>query len=278
MTFPTTVGEELPKLNPRPHATRTAQTHCTEHPDQQALTCPACLDRRRAETRREEQRRDVLAEAEHRCIERFPQRYRHAVTEHPQVLAWVEQFHADPANAPSLLLLGPTGTGKSYQGYATVRAATAIALPTRVGSFTAPRWQALTFADMCASLRPRGRDYDPEAVLERYRTLELLFLDDLGAGKLTEFTEESTYRLLNGRYSDMRPSIFTSNLAVAQLKDAIGDRIASRLAETCTRVVLDGPDRRRQPKIARPATAPREGPDPERPLRTTSDSGVLWNN
>ena len=87
-------------------------------------------------------------------------------------------------------------------------------------------------------------------MLERYIGLELLFIDDLGAAKATEFVEEATYRLINTRYNDMRPSIFTSNLALSELKDAIGDRIASRLAETCTRIVLDGPDRRRQPRAA----------------------------
>lgn len=205
---------------------------------------PAELEAGRAEER-EEERREVLAGAALACTERFPPRYANATTDRPDVLDWVKQFQADIANAPSLLLLGPTGTGKTHQAYAAVRAATTVALATRAGGFRSPRWQAMTYADMTASLRPRGRDYDPEDVLHRYRTVELLFVDDLGAAKLTEFTEEATYRLVNGRYEDMRPSIFTSNLPLPELKNAIGDRIASRLAETCMRVVLEGPDRRR---------------------------------
>jgi DNA replication protein DnaC len=58
--------------------------------------------------------------------------------------------------------------------------------------------------------------------------------------------EEITYRLINGRYEAMRPSIFVSNLPTEDFKSAVGDRIASRLAETCVRVALTGPDRRRQ--------------------------------
>jgi DNA replication protein DnaC len=43
----------------------------------------------------------------------------------------------------------------------------------------------------------------------------------------------------------MLPSIFTTNLPLADLRSGLGDRIASRLVETCDRVMLTGSDRRR---------------------------------
>lgn len=196
---------------------------------------------------------EAVDKANQRCDERFPARYRDALTDREDVRAWVTQMREKPTEAPSLLLLGPTGTGKSYQAYAALRAAVTVARPLRdregyVVLCRTPDWKAFTFADLCASLRPRGRDHDPEAVLEGYRKTSLILIDDLGAAKATEWVEEATYRLINGRYEDMRPAIFTTNLALPELKNAIGDRIASRLAETCTRIVLDGPDRRRTPK------------------------------
>lgn len=193
----------------------------------------------------ERQRQEAVDAARSAQAARFPIRYRDAVTDHPDVLAWAREFIADPAGARSLLLLGATGTGKTYQAYGAIRAATTVPLPTRAGGYRAPRWIGMTYAEMTASLRPRGRDYDTEEVLGRYRKTELLFVDDLGAAKASEWVEEATYRIVNGRYEDMRPSIFTTNLALAELKETIGDRIASRLAETCIRIVLDGPDRRR---------------------------------
>jgi DNA replication protein DnaC len=193
----------------------------------------------------EAERAATVAAALEACEERFPKRYAAAETDRDDVLAWVAAFHASPAEAPSLLLQGPTGTGKTYQAYAAIREAVSIAIPTRAGGFRSPTWRAMTYAELTASLRPRGRDYDTETILDGYRKLGLLLIDDLGAGKLTEFTEEATYRLINGRYEDMRPSIFTSNLGIAEFRDAVGDRIASRLAEICQRVVLTGPDRRR---------------------------------
>jgi DNA replication protein DnaC len=242
MSTTTPLAQEIAKLSPRLRAERLATEDCELH-GRPAAECEPCAAAR-LEQERDEEQREVL-EAAGRCWEKFPPRYQQATTDRPDVLAWVAQFHADPASAPSLLLLGPTGVGKTYQAYGAVRAAVTVALPTRAGGYRSPRWQGLTYADLCASLRPRGRDHDPEAQLERYRAVELLFIDDLGAAKTSEFVEETTYRLINGRYEDMRPSIFTSNLGLSELKDTIGDRIASRLAETCTRVVLEGPDRRR---------------------------------
>ena len=45
----------------------------------------------------------------------------------------------------------------------------------------------------------------------------------------------------------MLPTLITTNLPIADLRDAVGDRVASRLAEMTTRVILAGTDRRRHP-------------------------------
>lgn len=227
---------------------RVPEGRCQSHPDQPWLDCGRCFAET-AERSREAERRKVLAEAD-KVPEQFPERWRGVTTDRPDIHAWVCQFQDSPREARSLLLLGPTGTGKTYLGYATIRLAVRVAWPTRSGRLRLPTWKALTYADVCASLRPRGRDYDPEATLQSYRDVDLLFVDDLGTAKPSEFVEEATYRLINGRYEDMRPSIFTSNLEPKLLRVAVGDRIASRLTETCNRIVLDGPDRRRNPDTA----------------------------
>lgn len=178
------------------------------------------------------------------CDNGFPARYRNAVADHPAVVAWAETFVAGARDLPGLLLLGGVGRGKTHQAYGALRRATQALRPHPGVGFRGISWNAHTFADLMATLRPRT-GVDTEAELDRYRKLDLLLIDDLAAGKASEWVEEVTYRIVNGRYEDMRPTIYTSNLPLDQLRDSIGDRIASRLAETCTRVVLDGPDRRR---------------------------------
>ena len=180
------------------------------------------------------------ARAAYDCNERFPKRFVEAVADHPQVQAWAEGYVESPKSSPSLLIVGPTGTGKTWQAYGALRAA--------VTTPAAPSWEATTFADFTASLRPSAKD--PEGNLERYRSAQIMLLDDLGAAKSSEWVEETAYRLLNHRYEAMLPTIFTTNLPLADLREGLGDRLASRLVETCERVVLAGGDRRRQPRGA----------------------------
>ena len=209
-------------------------THC-DNP----ATCSTCAANAKAEGGH------TLADwriirAAYDCNERFPRRFVDANADHPQVLAWAGGCADSPKTSPSLLIAGPTGTGKTWQAYGALR----IAVTTPRG----PRWEATTFADFIASLRPSAKD--PESNLERYRNADVLLLDDLGAAKSSEWVEETAYRLLNHRYEAMLPTIFTTNLPLADLREGLGDRLASRLVETCERVVLAGGDRRRQPRGA----------------------------
>nr|WSY57840.1 ATP-binding protein [Streptomyces sp. NBC_00886] len=176
---------------------------------------------------------------------RIPARYRRALADHRQITAWADQIaragRPGPtgpgiAEGPSLLIAGPTGTGKTYQAYGAVRA-----LLTRGVRL---RWEATTSADLHARLRPRA-GHDGERELQTLSRSPLLLLDDLGAAKTSEWTEELTYRLINHRYECMLPTLITTNLPTAELRIALGDRVASRLAEMTERVILSGPDRRR---------------------------------
>lgn len=177
---------------------------------------------------------------------RIPPRYRHALADHPRVDAWVAEIaragRPGPggipgiATGPSLLIAGPTGTGKTHQAYGAIRALLAAGVRLR--------WEATTAADLYAAQRPQHGN-DPEQQLWPLARSPLLLLDDLGAAKQSQWTEELTYRLVNHRYNHLLPTLVTTNLPVAELRDAVGDRVASRLAEMTERVILTGRDRRR---------------------------------
>ena len=72
----------------------------------------------------------------------------------------------------------------------------------------------------------------------------LLFIDDIGAEKMTEWVAETFYLILNSRYNEMLPTIFTSNLSPSDLAEKIGDRIVSRIIGSSDVIKLDGEDRR----------------------------------
>ncbi|MGW1149023.1 ATP-binding protein, partial [Streptomyces sp. NPDC002454] len=177
---------------------------------------------------------------------RIPARYRAATADHPAVAAWVQGIAAagrpGPGGAPgiaqgrSLLIAGTTGTGKTHQAYGAVRSL--------IGAGVRLRWKATTAADLYAELRPRP-GHDGERELRDLARCPLLIIDDLGAAKPSEWTEEITMRLMNRRYNEMLPTLVTTNLGMADLRAHVGDRAASRLAEMTDKVILDGPDRRR---------------------------------
>ncbi|MFD7993136.1 ATP-binding protein [Streptomyces mexicanus] len=177
---------------------------------------------------------------------RIPARYRRALASHPQITAWAEQTAEAGRPGPggpgiaegrSLLITGPTGTGKTHQAYGAIRAL--------LGRGVRLRWEGTTTADLYARLRPRA-GHDTERDLQTLARSPLLLLDDLGAAKASEWTEELTYRLINHRYEHLLPTLITTNLPTRELRDALGDRVASRLAEMTERVILTGPDRRRR--------------------------------
>ncbi|MGW3493121.1 ATP-binding protein [Streptomyces sp. NPDC001020] len=187
---------------------------------------------------------------------RIPARYRGAVADHPAVAAWVREVaqggRPGPEGAPglaegrSLLIVGTTGTGKTYQAYGAVRSLLIAGVRLR--------WKAVTAADLYAELRPRP-GHDGERELMDLARCPLLIIDDLGAAKSSEWTEEITMRLINRRYNAMLPTLITTNLGMADLRAHIGDRVASRLTEMTDRVILDGLDRRRALAAERHALA-----------------------
>ncbi|WP_369214994.1 ATP-binding protein [Streptomyces flavofungini] len=182
---------------------------------------------------------------------KIPFHYRSAVPSLPPLRAWIDTLVASALewqaerggpiasiiNGPSLLLLGVTGVGKTFEAYGAMRELSV--------SGVYGEWAVTTAADLYAALRPR-HGVDSEAEFRRYRGARLLLIDDLGAErKPTEFTEEINFRLINWRYENHLPTLMTSNVEPKDLAVRLGDRVISRLAEMCERVPMKGNDRRR---------------------------------
>lgn len=87
--------------------------------------------------------------------------------------------------------------------------------------------------------------YDKRRDVESLKeSKSLLIMDDIGTEKASEWVIDQLYMLINKRYNDMLPVVFTSNLSVEELGRTLGDRIASRIVEMCDIVELTGEDRR----------------------------------
>jgi DNA replication protein DnaC len=131
----------------------------------------------------------------------------------------------------NLVLAGPVGTGKTHAAYA-------------FGNEMAQagRWVcATTVVDLLAAMRPDG---DP-GLVKAAQECAILILDDLGAGKASEFAVEQMTALLDRRVREERHTIVTTNVPEGDLEAAWGGRFMDRLRFKRTVKVFSGPSRRK---------------------------------
>ncbi|AVM69755.1 DNA replication protein DnaC [Lachnospiraceae bacterium oral taxon 500] len=95
-------------------------------------------------------------------------------------------------------------------------------------------------------LRNSYSDKEPdfERMLEMVNSCKLLIIDDIGAERVTEWVAERMVSIINRRSSNGLCTIYTSNLSPDQLKEKLGDRIASRVFGGSQIIEIKGGDRR----------------------------------
>ncbi len=151
--------------------------------------------------------------------------------------------------AQGLYLAGQVGTGKTHTAWGAVVAwctATGVR-PTSGpevdwGMRSAPPVIFTRMTDLLDDLPP---GHDSRQRIRDCQNAALLVIDDLGAEKASEWTQERFYSVIDHRYANCLPLIVTSNLPPAKLAEQTGERAASRLAEMCQVVAMTGTDRRR---------------------------------
>ena len=143
----------------------------------------------------------------------------------------------------SAMIVGNVGTGKTWLAYRLLRYLTDFEVAT---NRVQPGFDVNFIAedDLMRGRRPNGAidevDFD-----RQFRRTKLLGIDDLGTAKDSEFTEAEMFSLVNYRYSNDLPTIFTSNVATDDLAAKLGDRILDRLEGMCEFIVLTGESRRK---------------------------------
>jgi len=87
-----------------------------------------------------------------------------------------------------------------------------------------------------------GRDLDEW--MDTVKNADLLILDDLGSERPTEWVRERLFVIVNHRYREALPTLFTSNIGPKDLASQLGERTASRIIAMCDWISLEGEDYR----------------------------------
>lgn len=153
------------------------------------------------------------------------------------VARWVRAFVEGTLSAKcSLILSGRVGRGKTHLAYAALRAVAE-------SGCARSAWAGGTVSEVFARLRP-GSGEDRATVIHELTTAPILLLDDLGASKDSEWTEETFLALVDARSRRVAPVIVTTNSGPKELRAQIGDRAMSRLLGMGVEIVVEGDDRR----------------------------------
>ena len=111
-----------------------------------------------------------------------------------------------------------------------------------------PQW--INVPDLTAALKDQFRDRDPDEPRMRVNVeglrahRGLLVLDDLGRERISEWTGETIYRLINHRYERFLPTIATTNMDAKALAEAGYWPAISRLSSDGGVFAVEGPDGR----------------------------------
>jgi len=133
-----------------------------------------------------------------------------------------------------LLLMGGFGSGKTH--LAASIANQVVTDGTRTLFLTVPDlldWLRSTFSSQESTYQNR---------FDEIRNMPFLVLDDFGTQNATDWAREKLYQIINYRYINQLPTVFTTNLNINAIEDRISSRLQDR--ELVIKVQIDASDYR----------------------------------
>ena len=166
------------------------------------------------------------------------------------IAANTEKYHED-----SLFMHGPRGVGKTHYLCACIKQEIKLReydhyVFSQQNQYEAANHDTILFLPVPELMLLFKRSYSAGAseseseVLDRLTSCNILGLDDLGAERVSDWSIQMLYLLIDRRYREMKKTYITSNLSLREISEKLDDRISSRLAEMCEVMKFQGEDRR----------------------------------
>jgi len=134
-----------------------------------------------------------------------------------------------------LLLWGASGVGKTHTAMALIR--------WHITQRNAV--QRFTYTELLLKLRACfNGGGNEQAVIKSLMDVPVLFIDDLAAGSLSDYSTMAVLNIIDGRIEQCRPTIITSNLSPESIEQVFGERLGSRL-KTFLALKISGQDKRK---------------------------------
>ena len=136
-----------------------------------------------------------------------------------------------------LLFTGAVGTGKTFAAACIANYLIENGVPVVMTSFV-----------KILGLSQGFKRDEEELYVQQMNSAKLLIIDDLGAERSTDFALERVYNIIDSRYRSSLPMILTTDLTLAEMKEATDirySRIYDRIFEVCFPMEFTGKSRRR---------------------------------
>ncbi len=139
-----------------------------------------------------------------------------------------------PAVKGGLLIMGPTGVGKTHLAVALCKALIKKGVYCLFVDFRDSLREYTSFPN-----QDKREDY-----LYYLSNAEVLIWDDFASRSLSDWEEDFLYRLIDRRYREGSTTILTTVQQGEALEKVVGTRVRSRLYEMCREIVINAPDYR----------------------------------
>lgn len=131
---------------------------------------------------------------------------------------------------PNIFMIGSVGTGKTHLASSVIHEL-----------IDKKSIEIIRCIDLIRTLKDtwsRESNTTESQVINYYSNLDVLIIDEVGIQFGSETEKMFMFDIINGRYENMKPTIFISNLDMDNLKAVLGDQAVDRMREDGAKVLV----------------------------------------